>query len=188
MSESFPRADIGFSEILLIGRENHQSSKNKTVIDINARVRDYCQDNGYVYIKHNKLQSPAARSLFDDEVYISNSEGTAVLVSDIQRTLRDCRAPAQDTQQGSTRVFYNRQMHRPKGRQQNYQNVTRENSQHQNMNMNNMVKLLTINMLSNLALVQWFDSLFSLCVTKYYARFGAWHGEVVRAAALRRRL
>ena len=115
-SESFPRADIGFSEILLIGRENHQSSKNKTVIDINARVRDYCQDNGYVYVKHSKLQSPAARSLFDDEVHISNSGGTAVLVSDIQRTLRDRRPPAQDTQPGSTRVFYNRQMRRPKGK------------------------------------------------------------------------
>ena len=170
MSESFPRADIGFSEILLIGRENHQSSKNKTVIDINARVRDYCQDNGYVYVKHSKLQSPAARSLFDDEVHISNSEGTAVLVSDIQRTLRDRRPPAQDTQPGSTRVFYNRQMRRPNGRRQNYQNVTRENSQHQDMDMNNMIKLLTINMLSNLGFVQWFDSLFSTCLTnKYYA-------------------
>ena len=170
MSESFPRADIGFSEILFIGRENHQSSKNKTVIDINARVRDYCQANGYVYVKHSKLKSPAARSLFDVEVHISNSGGTAVLVSDIQRTLRDRSPPAQDTQPGSTRVFYNRQMRRPKGRRQNYQNVTRENSQHQDMDMNNLIKLLTINMLSNLGFVQWFDCLFSMCLTnKYYA-------------------
>ena len=38
------------------------------------------------------------------------------------------------------------------------------------MDMNNMIKLLTINMLSNLGFVQCFDSLFSMCLTnKYYA-------------------
>ena len=64
-------------EILLIGRENHQSSKNKSVIGINARARDFYQYNGYVDIKYCKLQQLATRALFDDEVHISNSGETA---------------------------------------------------------------------------------------------------------------
>ena len=192
MSESFPPADIWFSEILLIGRENHQSSKNKTVIDINARVRDYCQETCYVYVKHSKLQLPAARSLFDDGVHISNSEGTAVLASDIQRTLRDRRPPAQDTQPGSTMVFYNSKCVDPKAGDRTIKMLPGKTAS---------IKIWIWTIWSNFSLlicsVIWvlssnltvyFPCVLLINTMLYYARSGAWRGEVIRAAALRRRL
>ena len=85
MTESFPNAMAGFSEILLIGRENHQSYKNRALHDVNAWVLEYCDEKDLVYIKYSKLQSPNAGPLFDDDVHVSDIEGSVVLVSNIQR-------------------------------------------------------------------------------------------------------
>ena len=105
MSTAFTNAHIGFSEILLIGRASHQSNMNKTVKAVNERISDYCEDKGYAYIRHEKLQSPEAGTLFDDEVYINRAGGTAVLVSDIKWALR--KRGLQTASENQGHVFIN---------------------------------------------------------------------------------
>ena len=153
MADCFPNAKLAFSEILLIGRENHHSKSNETVRAVNEHVRDFCEENDFMYISHGKLQSPHAVGLFDDDVHVNNQGGTAVLVSDIQRALRNRQHKA--TNPNTTgRVFYNRKIKHSVDRRPRYHNSGAVMSDQQDIDMSSILKLLTISMLNNLGVNQ----------------------------------
>ena len=110
MKGKFPGASIGFSELLYIGRDNQNVQLNEVVTQVNStKSRNIAKSMGiYIYISHNKLKSPSAEALYDDKVLVNRNGGTALLVSDIQRSL--WRRPVQNstTNTDGTRVFYNR--------------------------------------------------------------------------------
>ena len=85
--------------------------QNPCVHDVNARVLEYCVEKDLVYIKHSKLQSPNAGTLFHDDVLESDSGGTVVLVSNIQHALRNHGAQIASASAHEDRVFYNRTHH-----------------------------------------------------------------------------
>ena len=49
-------------------------------------MENFCSDNDFVFVRHPTLQSPDCY-LFDDDVHINRSGGTAVFVSDINRAI-----------------------------------------------------------------------------------------------------
>ena len=149
MSTAFSNAEIGFSEILLVGRDDHHSSMNKTVKAVNERIKDYCESKGYAYVSHEKLQSPEAGTLFDDEVHINRAGGTAVLVSNIKWALRKRGLQTTNADQG--RVFYNRKRRQQAGR--TFPKSARGTTN--DIDMNNIIKLLTINMLKSFGTSTW---------------------------------
>ena len=157
MKGKFPGASIGFSELLYIGRENQNVQLNEVVTQVNSKIKEYCQVNGYIYISHNKLKSPSAGALYDDEVHVNRNGGTALLVSDIQRSLRRRPVETSTTNTDGTRVFYNRGLRgaEPKRRpnlRRNFNTNTGGNDARQidTSSMNDMIAILTLNMLNSM--------------------------------------
>ena len=156
MREKFPDAKVGFSEILFIGRENRNSAQNRLVSEINSCIQNYCNDKSYIYIKHDTLQSNAPQ-LYDDDVHI-NRVGSALLCGNIyDATGSRVRRPQGDaTYQGghgsrgtgSTRPSAPGTNVDPSHHtQQRRYDARPQGTNNENMNLDSMLKLLTINML-----------------------------------------
>ena len=152
----FPEARVGFSEILYIGRSNRSSSQNKSIDDVNSAIKQYCDSNGFTYIKHERLQSGESR-WYDDDVHVNSRAGTAILCSDIYDAIG-----SRVRREGNvdTRSFY--------GRERSHQHSTftrrNENSSRRHRegpvnvdtsrigpnNLDSMIKVLTLNMLRSM--------------------------------------
>ena len=168
MHQVFPNARIAYSEALFIGRENRESAQNKNIKAVNSQMKEFTQKEDYMFISHPLLQSPQCR-LFDDDVHINSNGGTAVFVSDVykatgsrsQRPQRSQRADANtDTDGEPDRVYYSRNYQQRHGRQSDVRaeqrkgnrpsNTYRNNQPKRNegnVDMDNMIQMLTLNML-----------------------------------------
>ena len=82
MKTKFPNAKVAFSEILYIGRGNHESAQNSKITEVNKEIKKYCTANSIIYITHESLNNPTC-PLFRDDKHPNDQGGTAVLVADI---------------------------------------------------------------------------------------------------------
>ena len=126
----FPKAKIGFSEILYVSRGDRDGPHNEAIRKINAEMERFCSNNEMFYVSHPKLQSTDCK-LFTDDKHI-DPNGTAVLCSDIYRDSGyhgRGSGPRRPTQ-----TFYNSNL-------QNRQLPPKTD------NMNNLIAMLCMNML-----------------------------------------
>ena len=86
MQMKFQNARVAFMEILFVGAENTQPQFNTVIKSANDQMENFCSDNGFVFVRHPTLQSPDC-DLYDDDVHINRSGGTAVFVSVIHRAI-----------------------------------------------------------------------------------------------------
>ena len=151
---------------------------NEKVNAIHCQNKEFCQENGHNFVRHNSLQIDTS-DLYDDDVYISRGGGTALFVNDIHKTIISRSRPSQEHFQRSSggRVYFGRS----DGSRQAYGNrggprqavdlesVTGEPEQTfyhgqyptRNIRSNNdvdigqMVQLLTLNQLNFLQTTTW---------------------------------
>ena len=78
LSSKYPRASIGYSELLYVG---NSGSLNKLIDDLNEIISMFCARNNYVYIQHRKLQN--RDDLYEDQVHLNNKSGIGHFVKDL---------------------------------------------------------------------------------------------------------
>ena len=86
MHLKFPNAHIVFTEIVYVGEECSRPDINGKIKSINETMANFCEQQNFTFVKHTSLQSPEC-DLYDDDVHINRSGGTATLVSDIHRAV-----------------------------------------------------------------------------------------------------
>ena len=165
MHTAFPNACIAFSETLYIGRGDRESVQNTQIKELNSHMMRFTRNNNYIYITHSTLQATRCR-LFDDDVHINAEGGTAVFVSDIYKaTGWHSQRHDVNTDTDGERVYYNRSYRQRDGRQQDVRsrdragrpdvrprqrkgqrNFTRRDDD--DVDMESMIRILTLNMLS----------------------------------------
>ena len=171
MHAKFQNAKIAFTEILYVGEESSNPELNNEIKYINDSVENFCDENNFIYVKHKTLQKPDC-ALYDDNVHIDSSGGTASFVADIHRAVGLHSKPRLDTDphmyrcQAPNNAERNRGRHgaavsadsgatagRASGPAARYKWEGRD--QGPNVNLDQMLKLITINMLQSMQLNVW---------------------------------
>ena len=86
MQTKFQNAKVAFTEILYVREETSHPEMNCEIKNINQRIDKFCEENGFIYVQHSALQAPDC-TLYDDNVHINRTGGTASFVSDIHRAV-----------------------------------------------------------------------------------------------------
>ena len=86
MHLKFPNAHIAFTEILYVVEECSRPEINGKIKSINETMANFCEQQNFSFVKHTSLQSPEC-NLYDDDIHINRSGGTATFVSDIYRAV-----------------------------------------------------------------------------------------------------
>ena len=157
MQMKFQNARVAFTEILYVGAENTQPQFNTVIKSVNYQMENLCSDNGFVFVRHPTLQSPDC-DLYDDDVHINRSGGTAVFVSDIHRAIglyqNDRTRSSQVYDRGGfvdrPRRFQDSNARRGDGAGQSRGQSQRQNPAPENSNLNQMLALLALNMLQTI--------------------------------------
>ena len=158
MTKCFPCAKTGFSEILYIGKEIDDPKLNAVIKETNKRIKEHCVKNGHIFINHTSLQN-AEGNLFDDIIHVNRS-GTAVLVSDIHRALG---LHSREDSTGQGRVFVGSSAGPRLGidgigfeagasempARHRRHNRGYQNKQPSGVNLNQMLQLMTLNLLNS---------------------------------------
>ena len=146
---------------------------NEQVKDINCQLKEFCQENGHNFVAHNSLQIGTS-DLYDDDVHISHEGGTALFENDIHKTLIRRSRPSQEHFQRPSggRVYFgrsdgSRQANGDRGsprqtadlgpvtgeHEQTFyrrQYPTRNMRSNKDVDIGQMVQLLTLNLLNSL--------------------------------------
>ena len=157
MQMRFQNARVAFTEILYVGAENTQPQFNTVIKSVNDQMENFCSDNGYVFVRHPTLQSPDC-DLYDDDVHINRSGGTAVFVSDIHRAIglyQNARTRLSQVYNrrgfvDRPRRFQDSNARRGDGVGQSRGLSQRQNPAPENSNLNQMLTLLALNMLQTI--------------------------------------
>ena len=159
MHLKFPNAHIAFTEILYVGEECSRPDINGKIKSINETMANFCEQQNFTFVKHTSLQSPEC-DLYDDDVHINRSGGTATFVSDIHRAVGLHQRSRPNTDQ---RMYGRRSGQHARGRYDDRVSSSggpvtgdrgarpswRQQRNH-HANLDHMLQLLTINMLQSL--------------------------------------
>ena len=164
MHLKFPNAHIGFTEILYVGEECSRPDINGKIKSINETMANFCEQQNFTFVKHSSLQSPEC-DLYDDDVHINRSGGTATFVSDIHWAVGLHQRSRPNTDQ---RMYGRRLGQHTRGRYDDRVSssggpVTGDRGarpswrqqRNDHANLDHMLQLLTINMLQSLQRDVW---------------------------------
>ena len=167
MQSKFRNEKIAFTEILFVGEETSHPEMNHKIKNIKERIGNVCEQNDYIFVHHVILQKSDC-DLYDDLVHINRTGGTASFVSDIHRAVGLHAKPQSDSDhQGQV---YRSQIPgrndgrrgaagssdggigtgRGRGNRQEERYKYDGRDQGQNINVDQMLKLLTLNMLQQM--------------------------------------
>ena len=95
MNAKFQNAETVFTEILYVGEESSNPECNDEIEYINESVESFYDENNFIYVKHKTLQKPDC-ALYDGNVHMDSSGGTASFVADIHRAVGSHSKPRLD--------------------------------------------------------------------------------------------